>query len=110
PTDGYNASSAHITARPFKAHPGVEFSIVGQNSTNDVQRYATAFNKDSVVMPGRSVRLRGLVQRRVDPRPAPAQGSLAAASNGSHAAPVHIRAALMNPAMAGARKSPWTDR
>jgi iron complex outermembrane receptor protein len=57
PTDGYNALSAHLTARPFKAHPGVEFSIVGQNLTNDVQRYATAFNKDLVVMPGRSVRL-----------------------------------------------------
>jgi iron complex outermembrane receptor protein len=35
----------------------MEFSIIGQNLTDDVQRYATSFNKDLVVMPGRSVRL-----------------------------------------------------
>ena len=55
-TAGYNDLSAHVSWRPFTAHPGIEFSIVGQNLTDDTQRYATAFNKDLVVMPGRSVR------------------------------------------------------
>ncbi|NKJ01668.1 TonB-dependent receptor [Novosphingobium sp. SG707] len=56
-TAGYNALSAHVAVRPFKQWQGVEFSLVGQNLTNDVQRYATSFNKDLVVMPGRSVRI-----------------------------------------------------
>jgi len=56
PTAGYNDLGAQITWRPFAAHPGIAFSVVGQNLTNDVQRYATAFNKDVVVLPGRSVR------------------------------------------------------
>ena len=56
PTAGYNDLSAHVSWRPFTAHPGIEFSIVGQNLTDDTQRYATAFNKDLVVMPGRAVR------------------------------------------------------
>jgi iron complex outermembrane receptor protein len=56
PTGGYNALSAQIAVRPFKAYPGIEFAIVGQNLSDDVQRYATAFNKDLVVMPGRNVR------------------------------------------------------
>jgi len=56
PTAGYNDLSAHVNWRPFTAHPGIEFSIVGQNLTDDTQRYATAFNKDLVVMPGRAVR------------------------------------------------------
>jgi iron complex outermembrane receptor protein len=57
PTEGYNALSAHIALRPFTAHPGVEFSVVGQNLTDDVQRYATSFNKGLVMAMGRSVRL-----------------------------------------------------
>ncbi len=56
-TAGYNALSAHVAVRPFKAYPGVEFSVVGQNLTDDVQRYATSFNKDLVMAMGRSVRL-----------------------------------------------------
>lgn len=56
PTDGYDALGANVAWRPLKAYPGVEFSIVGQNLTNDVQRFATAFNKDVVVMLGRNVR------------------------------------------------------
>ncbi|EIZ80613.1 TonB-dependent receptor-like protein [Novosphingobium sp. Rr 2-17] len=56
-TPGYNNLNMHLSLRPFKAHPGVEFSIVGDNLTNDVQRYATAFNKDQVISPGRTVRL-----------------------------------------------------
>jgi iron complex outermembrane receptor protein len=42
--------------RPFRAAPGIEFSVVGQNLTDDVQRDAAALNRDQVVMPGRSVR------------------------------------------------------
>lgn len=56
PTPGYYSLNAQIAWRPFKAHPGIEFAIVGQNLTDDVQRAATALNKDVVAMPGRNVR------------------------------------------------------
>ncbi len=56
PTDGYNSLSAQIGWRPFEAHKGIEFMIVGQNLTNDIQRNAAALNKDDVAMPGRNVR------------------------------------------------------
>ena len=56
PTPHYNELNAQVAWRPFKAHPGVELAIVGQNLTNDVQRAATALNKDFVVLPGRNVR------------------------------------------------------
>jgi iron complex outermembrane recepter protein len=55
-TPGYNTLTANIAWRPFEAHPGIEFAIVGQNLTNEVQRDAAALNKDEVVMPGRNVR------------------------------------------------------
>ncbi|MBY8828772.1 TonB-dependent receptor [Hephaestia mangrovi] len=57
PTPSYNDLSAHVSVRPFTAAPGIEFSVVGQNLTDDVQRDAAALNKDLVVMPGRSVRV-----------------------------------------------------
>lgn len=57
PTPGYDALSANIAVRPFRAHPGIEFALVGQNLTNSVQRDAAALNKDVVVLPGRTVRL-----------------------------------------------------
>jgi iron complex outermembrane receptor protein len=56
-TDAYNSLGAQIAVRPFRQYPGVELAVIGQNLTNDVQRLATSFNKDLVVMPGRSVRL-----------------------------------------------------
>ncbi|MHA6720851.1 TonB-dependent receptor domain-containing protein [Sphingomonas sp. RS6] len=56
PTDGYENLSANIAVRPFKSQPGIEFAVVGQNLTNDVIRNASAFNKEDVVMPGRTVR------------------------------------------------------
>jgi iron complex outermembrane receptor protein len=34
----------------------VEFAIIGQNLTNDVQRNASALNKDEVVAMGRNIR------------------------------------------------------
>jgi len=55
-TGGYNALSANIAVRPFRDHPGIELAVVGQNLANDVIRNASAFNKDDVVMPGRTLR------------------------------------------------------
>jgi iron complex outermembrane receptor protein len=56
PTPHYVELNAQVAWRPFVAHPGVELAVVGQNLTNDVQRAATALNKDLVVLPGRNVR------------------------------------------------------
>ena len=56
PTDGYNALSAQAALRPFEDHPGIELAVVGQNLADDVIRNASAFNKEDVVMPGRTVR------------------------------------------------------
>jgi iron complex outermembrane receptor protein len=56
-TAGYNSLSAQAAVRPFKQYPGVELALIGQNLTNDVQRLATSFNKDLVMMPGRSLRV-----------------------------------------------------
>jgi iron complex outermembrane receptor protein len=55
-TAHYNDLSAQIAVRPLRAYPNIQFAVVGQNLTNDVQRAATALNKDEVVMPGRNVR------------------------------------------------------
>lgn len=55
-TAGYDALSAQAAVRPFKTHPGLELAVVGQNLTDAVIRNASAFNKDDVVMPGRTVR------------------------------------------------------
>jgi iron complex outermembrane receptor protein len=57
PTPHYNQLNAQIAVRPFVAYPGIELAVVGQNLTNDVQRAATALNKDEVVLPGRNVRI-----------------------------------------------------
>jgi len=56
PTPSYNDLSAHVSVRPFAARPGIEFSVVGQNLTDDVQRDAAALNKAEVLMPGRNIR------------------------------------------------------
>jgi iron complex outermembrane receptor protein len=56
PTASYNDLSAHVGIRPFASNRNIEFSVVGQNLTNDVQRDAAALNKDLVVMPGRNIR------------------------------------------------------
>lgn len=55
-TPGYVDLKAQVSWRPFSANPGIELSVVGQNLTDDVQRDASSFNKDVVVMPGRNVR------------------------------------------------------
>ena len=56
PTPGYLSLDAGLAWRPFASDRNLEFALVGQNLTNDVQRNAAAFNKDEVVMPGRNVR------------------------------------------------------
>lgn len=55
-TPGYNNLNAQIAWRPFKSQPGIEFAIIGQNLTDEVQRNAASLNKDLVVQPGRNVR------------------------------------------------------
>ena len=57
PTDGYTSVDAQVRWKPFKAKPGVELMLVGHNLADETIRNATALNKDSVVMPGRDVRL-----------------------------------------------------
>ncbi|WP_454883805.1 TonB-dependent receptor [Sphingomonas oryzagri] len=56
PTPHYNDLSAQVAVRPFRAYPNIQFAVVGQNLTNDVQRAATALNKDDVILPGRNIR------------------------------------------------------
>lgn len=55
-TPGYDALDVQASWRPFRALPGVELAVVGQNLTNAVQRNAASLNKDLVVSPGRNVR------------------------------------------------------
>jgi iron complex outermembrane receptor protein len=55
-TPSYVNLDAQIAWRPFDANPGIEFAVIGQYLTDDVQRNAAALNKDVVVMPGRNVR------------------------------------------------------
>ena len=56
PTNGYADLDAQVAWRPFADHPGVEFSVVGQNLADEVERNAAALNKDEVVAPGRNMR------------------------------------------------------
>ena len=55
PTPSYVSLDGQIAFRPFARYPGIELGITGQNLTNDVQRLATALNKDDVIMPGRRI-------------------------------------------------------
>ncbi|GAA4773705.1 TonB-dependent receptor [Stakelama sediminis] len=57
PTPAFNDLSAHMTIKPFRKRPGIAFSVIGQNLTNDVQRNAAALNKAEVIAPGRNIRL-----------------------------------------------------
>ncbi|TYC79099.1 TonB-dependent receptor [Novosphingobium sp. BW1] len=56
PTPSYYNLNAKIAWRPFEQNRGIEFAIIGQNLTDDVQRDAAALNRADVVMPGRNVR------------------------------------------------------
>jgi len=55
-TPSYVSLDSQVAWRPFKSMPGIQFSIVGKNLTNEVQRDAAALNRDQVVMPGRNIR------------------------------------------------------
>lgn len=57
PTAGFNQLTARFALRPFRAYPGIQLAVVGQNLTNDVQRNAAALNKDAVILPGRNIRI-----------------------------------------------------
>ena len=56
PTKGYASVDGQLAWRPFTAHPDIEFSVVGRNLTDRIQRNAVSLNKDDVVLPGRDVR------------------------------------------------------
>ncbi|MGR4863601.1 TonB-dependent receptor [Caulobacter sp. LARHSG274] len=56
-TDGYTSVDAQVRWKPFKAKPGIGLTLVGHNLADETIRNATALNKDSVLMPGRDVRL-----------------------------------------------------
>jgi iron complex outermembrane receptor protein len=57
PTKSFISLSAQVAVRPFSAHPGIEFALIGRNLTDAVQRNHVALNKDEVLLPGRDVRL-----------------------------------------------------
>ncbi len=56
PTAGFVNLNANLAVRPFPTNRNIEFSIIGHNLTNSVQRDAVSLNKDDVVLPGRDVR------------------------------------------------------
>ncbi len=56
-TDGYTSVDAQVRWKPFKAKPGLELMLIGHNLADATIRNATALNKDSVIMPGRDVRV-----------------------------------------------------
>ena len=55
-TPSYVSLDSQVAWRPFKSLPGIQFSIVGKNLTNEVQRDAASLNRDQVIMPGRNIR------------------------------------------------------
>jgi iron complex outermembrane receptor protein len=57
PTDGYVSLDAQFAWRPFAENRNIEFALRASNLADEVIRNAAALNKDTVVMPGRSVRL-----------------------------------------------------
>jgi iron complex outermembrane receptor protein len=56
-TPGYTNLDAHVEVHPWRLHPDATFGLVARNLTDSVQRNAASFNKDTVTMPGRSLRL-----------------------------------------------------
>jgi iron complex outermembrane recepter protein len=60
PTDGYTDIGANLTWRMFEGDSSAfDMSLVGRNLANVEQRNAVSFVKDSVVMPGRDIRVIG---------------------------------------------------
>ncbi|MCP5411095.1 MAG: TonB-dependent receptor [Alphaproteobacteria bacterium] len=56
-TPGYVDVSAHAEWHPFAERPGFSIAVVGHNLADEIERNAVAFNRDEVVMPGRSIRV-----------------------------------------------------
>jgi iron complex outermembrane receptor protein len=48
---------AQVGLRPTRRNEGLEVVLVGQNLTDSTQRNSVALNKDTVILPGRAVRL-----------------------------------------------------
>lgn len=60
PTDAYTDVSAEATWRAFEGEAGsFDLTLVGRNLGDEVQRNHVSFVKDSVVLPGRDVRIIG---------------------------------------------------
>ncbi|MBI1329994.1 MAG: TonB-dependent receptor [Alphaproteobacteria bacterium] len=57
PTKGYMSLDASFAWRPIPDKEWLEFSLVGHNLTNAVQRNAVSINKDDIILPGRDVQL-----------------------------------------------------
>lgn len=56
-TPGYVEVNANVSWKPLTFNPGFTLALSAHNLTDDVQRNATALNKDDVLLPGRDVRL-----------------------------------------------------
>ncbi len=57
PTDGYVSVDVQLGWRPFASNRNIEFTLAARNLADEVVRNAASLNKDTVVGPGRSVRL-----------------------------------------------------
>jgi len=57
PTDGYVSVDVQLGWRPFASNRNIEFTLAASNLADEVVRNAASLNKDTVVGPGRSVRL-----------------------------------------------------
>lgn len=57
PTNGYVSLDAQFAWRPFTENRNIQFALTASNLADEVIRNPAALNKDTVVMPGRSVRL-----------------------------------------------------
>ena len=57
PTEGYVSLDAQLAWRPFAENRKIQFALTASNLADEVIRNPAALNKDTVVMPGRNVRL-----------------------------------------------------
>ncbi len=57
PTAGYTSVNAYINWRARQGGLPIDLTLAGHNLTNSEQRNPVAINKDSVILPGRDVRL-----------------------------------------------------
>jgi iron complex outermembrane receptor protein len=57
PTAGFTHVDAELAWRPWISRPGIELTLAGRNLTDSLQRNAAALNKDTVILPGRDIRV-----------------------------------------------------